>query len=656
MSRSYYQNTIDIFLTEDANSIFGHLAKNHQHDLEDQQKNAWIKQIAFLKSCLKDIQGNLYFEFSIPRMGKRVDNILILNNIIFVIEFKVGDNHYTKEAQNQTIDYCLDLLNFHEGSQNKTIIPILVVTKATEVTNNFQNAICLDSCILCNEDNFVSTLKKILTTPIETENINPFDWENSIYKPTPTIIEAAQALYKGHNVQEISRSDSGAINLSRTAKAINNIIESTKIKKQKSICFLTGVPGAGKTLAGLNIANERLKADESEHSVFLSGNGPLVDVLREALTRDSIFSAKENGEKLKRSDAEREAKAFIQNIHHFRDDNLKTEKAPIEKVVVFDEAQRAWQKEQVSKFMKTKKGIEDFEMSEPEYLISVMDRHEDWCTIVCLIGGGQEINTGEAGVSEWIESLKQKYSDWNIYYSDKILNEKTTYLNDDELLDWLEANGNKENDLHLAVSLRSFRSEKVALFIQYLLENKSDQAKDVFNSFQVNYPIYLTRNLNTAKKWLKQKAKGTERIGIVASSGGRRLRAEGIDVKNEFKPANWFLNEKEDVRSSYYLEEIATEFDIQGLEIDYTCVAWDINLYHDNKKWNYQNFKGSKWQNINQDSAKKYLLNSYRVLLTRARQGMIIFIPEADNKDITRPKVHYDKTFDYFKQCGLTII
>lgn len=656
MKRSYYQNTTEEFLIEDINSIFGQLAKNHQHDLEKQQKNAWVEQIEFLKSNLKDIQGNIYFEFSIPRMGKRVDNILISNHFIFVIEFKVGDNQYTSAAQNQTIDYCLDLLNFHEGSHNKKIIPILVATKASEEPYEIQSAIRLDSCILCNADNFQNTLKNILETQTEGQIINVSDWENSIYKPTPTIIEAAQALYKGHNVQEISRSDSCAINLSRTAKAINEIIETAKTKKQKSICFLTGVPGAGKTLAGLNIANERLKTDESEHSVFLSGNGPLVDVLREALTRDSVETAKENGDKLKKTDAEREAKAFIQNIHHFRDDNLKTKDAPIEKVVVFDEAQRAWQKEQVSKFMKTKKGIDNFEMSEPEYLISVMNRHEDWCTIVCLIGGGQEINTGEAGVSEWIESLKQKYSDWNIYYSDKILSEKTTYLNDEGLLNWLQEKGNKETDLHLAVSIRSFRSEKIALFVQYILENEPEKANKIFNLIKENYPIFLTRNLTTAKNWLKQQAKGTERIGVIASSGGRRLRAEGIDVKNEIEPANWFLNEKDDVRSSYYLEEIATEFDIQGLEIDFTCVAWDINLYHDNDEWNYQNFKGSKWQKINQDSARKYLLNSYRVLLTRARQGMIIFIPEIGSTDTTSPKQYYDKTFEYFKECGLIVI
>jgi hypothetical protein len=655
MNRSYYQNTINNFLKEDSNSIFGQLAQNHQHDLEELQKNAWLQQIRILKSGLTDFEGNIYFEFSIPRMGKRVDNILIIKDFIFVIEFKVGDVHYTQDAQYQTIDYCLDLKNFHEGSHNKTIIPLLVATRAQNTLNNIESAIAFEKSTLCNSENFANVIKEVISTQKAVEEINISDWENSTYKPTPTIIEAAQALYKGHNVEEISRSDSGAINLSRTAATINKIIEETKIKKEKSICFLTGVPGAGKTLAGLNVANERLKKDESEHSVFLSGNGPLVDVLREALTRDSVETAKQNGDKITRSTAEREAKAFIQNIHHFRDDNLGSEKSPIEKVVVFDEAQRAWQKEQVSKFMKTKKGIEDFEMSEPEYLISVMDRHQDWCTIVCLIGGGQEINTGEAGVSEWIESLRKKYPDWNIYYSDKILSEKTTYLNDEILLDWLETDGKQESDLHLAVSLRSFRSEKVALLVQYILENESDKAKLVYDSIKENYPVRLTRDLKKAKGWIKEMAKGTERIGVVASSGGRRLRADGIDVKNEIKPANWFLNGKDDVRSSYYLEEVATEFDIQGLEIDYTCVGWDINLYFENE-WKHQNFKGSRWQKINQQSAKNYLLNSYRVLLTRARQGMVIYVPEVHGNDQTRPKKLYDDTFNYLEKCGLNII
>jgi hypothetical protein len=372
----------------------------------------------------------------------------------------------------------------------------------------------------------------------ETE-INPFEWENSIYKATPTIIEAAQALYKGHNVKEISRHDAGAINLSKTTDCINSIIETAKIENKKSICFLTGVPGAGKTLAGLNIANERMKADEDEHAVFLSGNGPLVEVLREALTRDEVATSKENGDPITKKAAAIKANAFIQNIHHFRDDNLISLKAPIEKVVVFDEAQRAWEKEQVSSFMKRKKGVEEFNMSEPEFLISVMDRHEDWCTIICLIGGGQEINTGEAGVSEWLSSLKNNFPDWDIHYSN-LISTDDNYLSNAELRNWLHKVAAEKHELHLSVSVRSFRSEKISELMHEILEANSKRAIELVKEVKNDFPLYITRDLSTAKNWLRTRAKGSERIGLVGSSGGRRLRPLGIDVKNEISAPNWF--------------------------------------------------------------------------------------------------------------------
>ena len=377
--------------------------------------------------------------------------------------------------------------------------------------------------------------------------------------------------------------------------------------------------------------------------------------MREALTRDSVESAKKRGQKISRTEAERKAKAFIQNIHHFRDDNLRIPHAPIEKVVVFDEAQRAWQKEQVSKFMQQKKGIPNFDMSEPEYLIGVMNRHDDWCAIICLIGGGQEINTGEAGASEWIESLKTKYQAWDIYYSDKILAEPNTYLNDLDLSNWVREHGHQRTDLHLSTSVRSFRSEKVASLIQSILDNQNDQASKIYQEIKYNYPIKVTRDLAKAKTWLRNQARGTERIGLIASSGAKRLKAEGIYVKNDISPTDWFLNHQDDTRSSYYLEDIATEFDIQGLEIGYTCVTWDINLYYD-QGWQFQSFKGSKWQNIKKDATKSYLLNAYRVLLTRARQGMVIFIPAVDGTDSTRPQKHYDSIYNYLISCGLDIL
>jgi len=653
MTRSYYSNSISDFLTEDSDKILGQLIRNHNFATENLQRNAWIKQIEILKNTLKPFaNGQIYFEFSIPRMGKRVDNILIIDDFIFVIEFKVGDNEYQKHAIEQAVDYCLDLQNFHEGSHHEKIVPVLISTKAPSIKNIFEVNNNLFEPIKGNQNNIGEIINQTLLLS-DGNKINHIQWENSIYKPTPTIIEASQALYRGHSVTEISRSDAGAINLSKTTECINRIIEKSKNNLSKSICFLTGVPGAGKTLAGLNIANERRKAHEDENAVFLSGNGPLVYVLREALIRDEVLQAKENGEKLTKKKSAIKANAFIQNIHHFRDDNLISNKAPDEKVVVFDEAQRAWTKEKATSFMKSKG--KDFNMSEPEFLIDVMNRHENYCTIICLVGGGQEINTGEAGLSEWVIALKNHYPDWDIYYSSLITGDND-YLSDEKLKEWLKENGNSENELHLSVSVRSFRSEKISSFVHEVIDGNAIQAKSILSEINKMFPIYLTRDFNIAKSWLRKNAKGTERIGLVGSSGGRRLRSIGIDVKNEIKAEDWFLNDASDVRSSHYLELVATEFDIQGLEIDYVCLAWDINFHFLNGVWNYQNFEGTKWKGINNEIDKAYLRNAYRVLMTRARQGLIIFIPNGDNIDRTRPNDLYDSTFNFLSSCGIPTI
>jgi hypothetical protein len=653
MTRSYYSNTISDFLTDDSDKILGQLLRCHDFAAENLQRNAWIKQIEILKHELTPFEnGQIYFEFSIPRMGKRVDNILIIDDFIFVVEFKVGDIEYQKYAIEQTVDYCLDLQNFHEGSHHEKIVPLLVSTEAPIFENNFEINQNLFEPLKGNKKNIAQIISEILLLSNE-KKIIPTQWENSIYKPTPTIIEASQALYRGHSVLEISRSDAGAINLSKTTECINRIIEKSKITNSKSICFLTGVPGAGKTLAGLNIANERRKAYEDENAVFLSGNGPLVYVLREALVRDEVQQAKENGEKLTKKKSAQKANAFIQNIHHFRDDNLISKKAPDEKVVIFDEAQRAWSKEKATSFMKSKG--KEFDMSEPEFLIDVMNRHENYCTIICLIGGGQEINTGEAGLSEWLIAIKNHFPNWDIYYSN-LITADNDYLSNEIIKDWLIESGNLENELHLSVSIRSFRSEKISSFVREVIAGNTHQATIIFKEINSLYPIRLTRDFKVAKEWLRKNKKGTERIGLVGSSGGRRLRPLGIDVKNEITAEDWFLNDATDVRSSNYLELVATEFDIQGLEIDYVCLAWDINFYYNNGKWNYQSFEGTKWKSINSEIDKSYLRNAYRVLMTRARQGLIIFLPYGDNLDPTRPKELYDSTYKFLVECGIQTV
>ena len=643
MLRAYYGKSITDFIQEDDLNILGTLAKNHGYQtLEKSQQNAWERQITILKSQLAELTGYIYFEFSIPRMGKRVDNIVILGDKIFLLEFKIGSEQYDKHAIDQVIDYALDLRNFHEGSHYANLIPILIAEKAPILENNFQTAQNLDQAILLNAQNLNEFFK-----PYDSSSLmDVLAWEQSPYKPTPTIIEAAQALYQNHDVAEITRSDAGAKNLSATANCISNIIEQAKQGNKKAICFVTGVPGAGKTLAGLNIANQRLKVAEDEHAVFLSGNGPLVQVLQEALARNRAIK-----NKIKKETALKETKAFIQNIHHFRDEYLKNSQAPTEKVVVFDEAQRAWNQHQTRKFMSQKRGRPNFNQSEPEFLIEVMNRHQDWCVIVCLIGGGQEINTGEAGLIAWMQALQASYPDWQVHYSNLIVNQDN-YLQDTAIKNWLSTTGVEQNHLHLATSVRSFRSEKVSAWVHALLD-MDEQAKSLWKEIQSNYPIVLTRDLQKAKAWVKAQAKGSERYGLVASSGARRLKALGVHVKSEINVANWFLNPKYDVRSSYFLEDVATEFDVQGLELDWVCLAWGENFYYQGNQWYYQSFKGCKWQNINKEEDKQFTQNAYRVLLTRARQGMVIWIPEGSENDNTRQKKFYDGTYQYLKSIGI---
>ena len=415
------------------------------------------------------------------------------------------------------------------------------------------------------------------------------------------------------------------------------------------------MPGAGKTLVGLNIATTHFDKDSELYSVFLSGNGPLVKILQEALARDKVKRAKAKGEKLTKKVASSEVQAFIQNVHHFRDEGLRDSNPPIEHVTLFDEAQRAWTLEQTTNFMRQKKGVPDFNKSEPEFLISCLDRHPDWAAVVGLVGGGQEINTGEAGISEWIEALERSFPDWNIYMSTKLTDSE---YNAEQILQRIEhrANVSHSDSLHLAVSMRSFRAENVSLLVKQVLDLDKIGAQSTLTELNERYPIVLTRSFSKAKQWLKDKARGSERYGIVVSSQAQRLKPYCIDVKSPIDPVHWFLDEKDDIRSSYYLEDVATEFHVQGLELDWACVAWDGDFRFTEEGWDYKSFKGSKWQNINKADRKLYLKNAYRVLLTRARQGMVIVVPEGDVDDHTRLPEFYDDTFEYLKSIGFQVV
>jgi Uncharacterized conserved protein (DUF2075) len=659
-ARAYYSDSIEDFLDRPSDEILGILARNSAFAIEATQRDAWTEQACILKTCLAPYKnrGKVYFEYAVPRLGKRIDVVLLLDQVIFVIEFKVGEAAFLNSARDQVFDYAVDLKNFHETTHDKAVAPVLIATKASNTSTVIATTVQNDNVLLPIHAS-VNTLSAVFADVLnfcDGDVIDASNWEKGRYQPTPTIIEAAMALYGGHAVTEISRSDASAINLSMTSDAISEVIKSSQLLSKKSICLVTGVPGAGKTLVGLDIATKHIDKESELHSVFLSGNGPLVAILREALARDKVRREADAGKKLKKGVAMSEVKLFIQNVHHFRDECLiDVSRPPIEHVAIFDEAQRAWNLEQTASFMLRKKQRPNFNQSEPEFLISCLDRHTDWAVIVCLVGGGQEINTGEAGIQEWIKSLRRSYKDWDIHISSRL--HEIEYGAEETLNDLNGLpNVHFNDDLHLGVSMRSFRAEHVSALVKQVLDHDRINAAQTLRELADKYPIVITRDVSTAKTWLKAQARGTERYGIVVSSQAQRLKPHAIDVKSPMDPIHWFLDGKEDVRSSYYLEDVATEFHVQGLELDWACVVWDADFRYSEAGWQHLSFVGSRWNKIHKAERKTYLKNAYRVLLTRARQGMVIVVPHGSDEDHTRKPEYYDTTFEYLKNIGFKVL
>ena len=654
--RAWYSATIADFITSSADTIFAQLAKRNDFDLTSTQRGAWIEQIDSLRVALDGLKGAIFLEFTIPRMGRRIDAVLLIGPVVFVVEFKVGESGFERAAIEQVWDYALDLKNFHEASHNASLVPILVATKSNEAgpTTLQVDADNVYRPIQVNLNGFRKALDATIQQ-IVGPSLNETLWANAPYHPTPTIIEAARSLYAHHSVDAIKTFDASKQNLQVTSRRIEDLVDEARNHKRKIICFVTGVPGAGKTLVGLNIATRRRDEKEPTHAVFLSGNGPLVEVLREALTRDEFSRRKSKGEKVRKGEVGESVKSFIQNVHHFRDDALEDVRPPIEHVVIFDEAQRAWNLQQTANFMLRKKNRKDFEKSEPEFLISCMDRHEDWAVIVCLVGGGQEINVGEAGIEAWLEAVNTTFSHWHMYISSRLTDSEYAA---GRVLEQISQRHDKHLDdcLHLAVSMRSFRAENVSSFVKALLDCEKEQAQETFSKFEHRYPIVLTRDLSLAKQWVRNHARGSERFGLVASSKAQRLKPHAVDIRVNVDPVHWFLNPKEDTRSSYYLEDAATEFQVQGLELDWACVTWDGDFRFTNSGWTYHDFRGDRWTCIHKPENRNYLRNAYRVLLTRARQGMVIFVPSGEPTDPTRSSSYYDSTFNYLASLGLPVI
>ena len=681
--RFYYSDSISAFLNRSVNEIIGELTLASQHDINEETSSSWVEEIDTLKEALAPFSGHgsVYFEYNIPRMGRRADVVAVIDGIVFVLEYKTAEQKFHRDAMVQVWDYALDLKNFQEGSHDRVLVPVLVAPKEKVKHCSLELKHFEDNVyepLMVNAHLLGAGISKVLDSiPHEVQLKTADDiWAKSGYEPTPTIIEAAIALYEENTVEDITKHGG---DIDKASVEIANIIETCRNNNRKAICFITGVPGAGKTLIGLNTAIDQFNRDEK--AVYLSGNFPLVEVLQEALARDYVRRDKIKAKQEKRKactkeEAKSKVKAFIQMIHHYRDLYLEgttiengrivpmpdyfqshSDKAyvPSEHVAIFDEAQRAWTQEELGRFMREKKGIKDFPYSEPEYLISCMDRQPDWGVVVCLVGNGQSINKGEAGLKEWIESIYRSYKDWDVYISEYLMRSGDVTK---EQMDLVRSQIKSREELHLKMSMRSFRSEKVSIFVNQLLALQKEDAASTLRELD-NYPIVMTRSLETAKQWLRDHNRGSERMGLLASSKAERLKAISINVRYQPDFVHWFLEDDRDIRSSNALEDTLTEFKVQGLEIDWACVAWDadLRLSQDGKSWqHFQLRSGTKWQNINKPINREYQINAYRVLLTRARQGMIIVVPNGDYgvpPDETRKPEWYDGIYNYLKEIGI---
>lgn len=702
-NRCLYIAAFKEFLGQEPLAVLGALHNNYHGDALTTTDEAWMGEITIMQKVLEpwvEEDAQIVFEYEIPRLGKRIDVVLLLRGLIFCLEFKVGKKEEFQAGIEQVMDYALDLKNFHLFSHDRKIVPILIPTKYKEYTTVFQPSVYNDDIynpMITGEEHLQELIIKVLEHAGAKPDADRTDnWIISPYTPTPTIIEAARALYENHSVEDITRHEADKVSTDRTINYILQVIERSKEDNRKSICFVTGVPGAGKTLVGLDVAIKQTykngEMDKENGAVYLSGNGPLVAVLTEALARDNQKKCAAKGERKNLSDSRREVSEFIQIIHRYRDNMLAKIKNPVENgiveidpqkavhqknsgygevehVAIFDEAQRSWTHKRISEYLKrggtygNKLKVPNFPMSEAEFLIWSLDRREDWAVIICLVGGGQEINTGEAGITEWIKALNSMFKHWDVFISDKLTDAEYAEGRVNELL-----KGNDRvtfaEDLHLAVSLRSFRAETLSAFVQSMLAFRTDAESLYKDVSSRNYPIVLTRDMDTARAWLRKQARGTQQTGVLVTKVAARFKPLAVHIlaQDEENAVHWFLEDKTDIRSSNYLEDAATEIQVQGLELDYACVFWDADMRYEDGTWGFYKFNGkNKWNPETNSENQKYMLNAYRVLLTRARQGIVICIPKGNNhltpegfpEDPTRLPEFYDGTYEYFKSLGI---
>lgn len=678
---------------------------NHSN-LASAQTMAWKKEYTDLHHILPGRSGQILFEYSIPGLPKTIDVVLLMRGIIFVIEYKAGSASYNEQDIRQVNGYALRLKFFHSKSNDNWIVPILVATEAADspIELKRSEADMVYESITCNSANLKNVFDKVLAE-IGSDSDSEWEsnWENGIFKASPTIIDAARNVWRSNNVAGFKKGEAEeATRLKAEDYIVNTVVEETKQRnggRGKSICFVTGAPGAGKTLVGLNVS----VALQNVGASMLSGNGPLVSVLTAALTRD----LKKYQKQLKTSTNEISVESIIRSAYGYKKEifekrldyhvgegtvSLKDNaELSSQHVLIFDEAQRAWNKAKMIRPGQSGKKYwqeEKFPFSEPGLLLWDMNQC-DWGVFVCLVGGGQEIHTGEAGICEWLRTLEetQELQDWHVYMSDKFKGE--VYNSKDgssktieEYRTIFEAQNRLtiSNDLHLTACQRSNRTDKVSEFVEDLLSCDVDECRRLYNDeIKSKYKIYLTRDVEKAKAKLRERKVETlnkgfvdglndeeVRIGMLMSSKAARMRPLGYEIKKESqyknKVPNWFLDPEDTVISSDFLEIAMNEFFVQGLELDLAAIMWDADLRYNEQKneWDYFEFNDrSSWSQVNkkdQELKRSYMKNAYRVLLTRARIGMVIVVPVGSDDDNTRSPRFYNGTFEYLKSLGLEVL
>lgn len=648
--KAYYCNSISEFVKDSPASIVGQLVRR-SFEINKDQSDAWENQIRELQKRLQNcgMDGDILFEYDIVRLGKRIDVILLIRHMVFSLEFKNGKDFFTAQDAQQSEDYAIDIKNFHKESENLYVCPILIATDAAPYPRAQSDGCYPDKQIYLQRENINTLVPKIVQLAEKYGSDEELDfekWFNSPYYPTPTIISTAVEAYSSHHLSEIAQSEAGQDDINQCENKINEVISYAKTNRKKCVCFVTGVPGAGKTLVGLDVVAKNLDREDDNLSVYLSGNGPLVEVLREALTRSVRAQKKLNRE------TQTAINALIQSSFAFKKDNASHQRPTAENILIFDEAQRVWNQEKMAR----KHNNPDMAVSEPHLLFSVMDRHEDWAVMICLVGLGQDIYDGEVGINEWFRCGIEDFTEWELFYSPDIFTQIEDKNVDTEMIQSCPR-CHTMNELHLKTSIRSFRADKQCQFVDSLLDNSPQRTKEIYSLIADKYPVYLTREYSKAKKWVREQVRGTQRCGVLACSSAQRLKPEGIYVPTDIDVKNWFLAPSDDLRSSNMLEIVASEFKVQGLEIDWAIVCWDADLRRnaDGTDWDYYAFRGTKWTHRNRPELQRYLLNSYRVLLTRARQGMVLFVPKGvdPEEDSTRNREYYDSIYHYLLSCGI---